>query len=883
MRTNYPDRKGWLKRLFAGAVISLLFCRPAPAAPSLYAPPTISDQRQYAPHREIDILHLLIDVTPDFRRRTIAGKVTLQFKPIAKALPELKLDGVNLRVQAVSASEKIQGWQASLDKVTVTFVQPAPPDKEVSVTIEYSAEPREGLYFRTPEMGYQKEDMHLFTQGEAIHARHWYPCFDAPNERFTSEIICRVPDGMVVLSNGRLISQEKDTATGLVAVRWLQDKPHVNYLISLVAGHFKKMTDQYRDIPIAFWTVPSAFAYVQNSFKDTKDMLAFFEQDIGVPYPWAKYDQVCVQDFVAGGMENTSITTMREETLHTDEFETLRSSQGLVAHELAHQWFGDLVTCKDWSHLWLNEGFATYYEHLYDGHKDGREELLYRLYQDARNIIRHPDQTNAIMRRDFSTPNEQFNHLNYGKGGWVLHMLRSQLGEALYCRCIKTYLERHHLGIVVTEDLNRVVEELSGRSFDQFFDQWIYHASQPDLGVSYEWNERAKLAKVSLRQDQRLSERVLLFEFPLTIRFKVGTNIVDRQITVRQKAEDFYFPLPEAPRLVRIDPELTLLARINFNPPPAMLDAQLKDESDMLGRLMAVEQLGERRERGAVEKLKGVLNNDPFYGVRLAASQALRAIGTDEAFDALVASGKQSDARARRQVVADIGGFYREASCNALLKILGGEKNPDIQATAIWALGAYHRPEIREKLLAYLNSKSFRNVLADAAIAAIRSQDEAAYIEPLMKCLRQRQAEFTTTDFGQGLNTLAWLAREQDRKEAVREFLLGQVNSPRRRVQLAAINALGTLGDAKAVAALEKFADAPKDRPERAAAENAIEAIRAKQKSAASLAALRNEVLTLQKDNRDLRKEMDDLKKKFDALLPTLPAAKTNQPPPARK
>ncbi len=208
--------------------------------------------------------------------------------------------------------------------------------------------------------------------------------------KFTSEVTCRVPEGMTVISNGRLAGREPDPATGLVAVHWSQDKPHANYLITLVAGYFKKLEAKHRDLPLAFYTPPSESNEAAASFRNTLDMLGFFEQEIGVPYPWAKYDQVCVNDFVAGGMENTSATTLTDRTLFTEATENLRDSDGLISHELAHQWFGDLVTCKDWSHIWLNEGFATYYESLYAAHKHGREAMLFELYQRARTITGHP-------------------------------------------------------------------------------------------------------------------------------------------------------------------------------------------------------------------------------------------------------------------------------------------------------------------------------------------------------------------------------------------------------------------------------------------------------------------------------------------------------------
>src|SRR5882762_6816235 len=261
------------------------------------------DYLKYAPSREIDILHLALEVTPDFKARTVSGKVTLRFKPIAKPFAELKLDGIDLAVSAVTSTEKILGWQATDKNVIVTFADAIPADKEASVTISYKATPQKGLYFRTPEMGYPATDSHLWTQGEPLEARHWFPCVDAPNAKFTSEMICHVPQGMTVLSNGRLVSEEREGGTGLVAVRWLQDKPHANYLIALCAGYFSKVEEKHRDVPLAFYTPASQVAQAANSFKDTRDMMEFFEREIGVNYPWAKYSQVCVEDFGWGGME----------------------------------------------------------------------------------------------------------------------------------------------------------------------------------------------------------------------------------------------------------------------------------------------------------------------------------------------------------------------------------------------------------------------------------------------------------------------------------------------------------------------------------------------------------------------------------------------------
>ncbi|MEO7297966.1 MAG: M1 family aminopeptidase [Verrucomicrobiota bacterium] len=835
-----------------------------------------SDFRKYAPSREIDVLDLKLDVTPDFQKRTISGTATLTFRPIAKAIDEVRLDAVDLIVSNISSTEKIESYQVTEEKIIISFSKPIEAGKETRVTVAYSAEPALGLYFRTPEMGYKEGETHLWTQGEAIEARHWYPSYDFPNEKFTSEIICHVPDGMTVLSNGKQISQEKDS-NGLNSVRWRQEKPHVNYLISLIAGNFKHVEDRYKEIPLAFYTPPSDIDEAQNSFRDMKDMMAFFEKEIGVPFPWAKYFQVVVNDFVMGGMENTSLTTLTDRTLFRSETENIRSSEGLVSHELAHQWFGDLVTCKDWSHLWLNEGFATFYALLYDEHKNGRDSMLYGLYGSSKRIMTVTNDVQPIVFRKFESPTERFNYLVYQKGSWVLHMLRSQLGEDVYRRCIKTYVERHQYDTVVTEDLNAVIEEISGRSFDQFFDQWVYHARFPEIEAAYSWDAKSKLAKISLKQTQKITEDVLLFNFPLNVRFKGKSGVKEQHIVVKEKEEDFYFALPEAPEVVRVDSDFSLLAKINFKVPNAMLYAQLADKDDMIGRVLAIEQLAEKKDRESVKQLKQALENDAFYGVRVEAAKALQTIHNDQALDALLAA-KQTDARVRSQVAQSISGFFDTNVLATAMKSINGEKNPDIRAQWIRALGNFPTEESRKTLLPLLDSTSYRNALADAAIAAMRTQDDPNQAGPIRQTLRKGEKEFTTRGFSAGLDAMAYLSRNEKQKDAAREFLLSYVNHKKKGVQLGAIAALGTLEDAKAIAALESFAATAKESPERKAAEKSLESIRIAARPSDNLQNLRAEILELQKEGREHKKELDALTKKLESKA-SPPKAKPSRSP----
>jgi aminopeptidase N len=549
----------------------------------------------------------------------------------------------------------------------------------------------------------------------------------------------------------------------------------------------------------------------------------------------------------------------------TDELAGTRSSLGLVAHELVHQWFGNYVTCKDWSHIWLNEGFATYYEALYTEHAHGHDEFLWSMLRKARGVLDRPNDVIPIVYRGYDDPEEQFGFRAYPKGAWILHMLRSQLGPELYRRCVQTYLERHPFGVVTTEDLVKVVEELSGRDWDRFFDQYVYHAHQPTLKVAYAWDERSKLAKVSIEQTQTLGPTVLLFHLPVKIRFKSGTTVTDGVARVSRPNEDFYFALPGRPEIVRVDPDYTWLAKVDFPLPAEMLHAQLADPSDLIGRVFAIEQLAKRQDQITIGKLQHALNTDAFWGVRLEAAKALRQIHTEATRTALLVSTDQPDARVRREVIRGIASFFREDTPAALNHAIAAETNPDIQADAIRALAAYPAEAVTDTLLAHLHSTSYRQLLADAAVDALRERGDPAVLDVLLNVLRQREDEFTTGGFASGLTTLALLAAQENDRTPYREFLVAQVNHPKRGVQLAVLRALGTLGDLRAIPVLATFADGSQDSPRRQTAEEAIRRLREGRPQAAEVSALRNEVIELQKRHEDLRQQLETAVKQLEA------------------
>jgi aminopeptidase N len=356
-----------------------------------------------------------------------------------------------------------------------------------------------------------------------------------------------------------------------------------------------------------------------------------------------------------------------------------------------------------------------------------------------------------------------------------------------------------------------------------------------------------------------------LFKFPLKIRLKTKSGITDKVIEVKEKSEEFVFKLQDRPEIVRVDPDFVLLARITFRPAREMLLAQLADNTDMIGRLRALNELKKNKDQATVTQIGKRLNEDSFYGIRVEAATALGSIRTPEALTALIASTNQTDARVRNAVTAAIGKFYETKAMDYAVRSSNHEKNPDIASQSLRSLGAYSNPDIRALILKNLESESFDNILASAAVSAIRAQSDAAYIEPLLKVLREKEAKFTARGFADGLDTLAYIARNEEKKDSVYEFIVSYTSSPRRTIQRGAFTALSTLKDERAIAVLSKYAAGSKDDPEAARASRAMESIRAGRPVSTELQTLRTDVLELKKNNDALRKEMDELKKRLEA------------------
>ena len=815
--------------------------------------------RKYARDRLVDIQNLALEVTPDFTKRTVSGTVTISFTPIASPLPSLELDAVSLTIEEVGATGAIVTDHSNTgEKLRVTFKEPVLPDQPVTLKVRFYVQPDRGFLFRTPEMGYPEGDTQAWSQGEAEYHRYWFPCYDFPNERFTSEIICHAPPEMQVISNGRLLSKSPDAA-GLTAWHWKQETPHVNYLIALAAGYFHKIEASAGGVPMALYVPPSEKAQAELAFQDTAKIMEFYQKETGVPFPWVKYDQVYCHDFLAGGMENTSATFMAASMLYPAEAERLDTVHRLDAHELAHQWFGDLVTCRDWSHLWLNEGFASYYTVLYEEQKNGREGMLYSLHKEAQRVLDKVD-PRPMVWKDYGEPMQQFDDRAYPRGAWVLHMLRSQLGPDLFRKCITAYLQRHRNGIVSTDDLQDVLEDLSGRSFDQFFDQWVHHGGFPNLKASYEWDAAQKQARVNVRQTQKVDEKIPMFRFPLPIRFHYTgadgkAEIMNVSATVSGAEETFSFTLPAQPTLMRLDPDYTVLAKWEFTPPPPMLEEQLK--ADYFSRLLAVGILKERKDHVSVEKLTALLMNDPEHTIRRAAADALGQAGTDEARKALSNALTQEDERVRSAAVNALAGQWHPGAHAALTALSAVEKNPVILTDIINSWGAWPAADV----LPWLTRPSYHGMIAAAAVKAARGQFRQEASAGIRSLLEQKPRVLDARDAAAALDTLAFLS--QDSKDtSLQPFIASYVSDTRPDLATAAVRALGTLGDPRSTGLLRTASDNKSWPRLAAAATEALNRIQTPNEVPAQVKEAFGKMEALQRTTDELKQKLADLEKK---------------------
>ncbi len=832
----------------------------------------------YNPDRPGQVEHIFLDLTLDIPNQSYEGTCSIQIKPVRSGIDRFTFDAVNLIIDAVTVAEISQKFDYDGEQLQVQLTEPTEAGKIVKVAIAYRVEkPQRGLYFIAPDKHYPNKPVQVWTQGEDEDSRFWFPCFDYPGQLATSEIRVRVPKNLIAISNGELV--ETQEGKDFKIFHWHQKQVHPTYLMTLAVGDFTELRDEWNGKPVTYYVEKGKETEARISMGKTPRMIEFFSAKYGYAYPFPKYAQVCVDDFIFGGMENTSTTLLTDRCL-IDERAAIdnRNTESLVAHELAHQWFGDLVVIKHWSHAWLKEGMASYSEVLWTDHEYGADDAAYYLLNEARNYL---DEDASRYRRPIVThvyreAIELYDRHLYEKGACVYHMIRAELGEDLFWKAIAQFVNDNAHSTVETVDLLRAIETATGRNLLFLFDQYVFRGGHPDYKVAYSWDSDSNLAKVTVTQTQAKDGNSKdLFDLKIAIAFGYTIEETDPalfSVRICDREQSFYFPLEQKPDFISFDVSNPTLKTVALEYPFPELKAQLQHDPDPVSRIYAAEALGKKGGLESVRALATALKQEPFWGVRVEVVKNLATIKLDQTFVEVLVGLEDADAKVRRATVEALATIKTADSYKALKPIVEkGDASYYVEAAAIRALGSIAGANLmdgkEEKILKLLKSvlkerQGWNEVVRSGAIAALSQMktSEAAldmivdYTElgtpqalrlAAIRALGSISSGQTNVNLERILNRLKELSRES--------FFLTQVS---------VANALGQMETVKAIAILQGLADQTPDGRVRRIAEEAVQKVQKNAGSDKAVKQLRTELDQLKQENQDLKSRLEALEAK---------------------
>lgn len=791
MSNRFADGKSTRARFLALILFSLLL---------LAATPLLRADEPFARSKDYDLEDSRIALRFDLDQKKVIGDVTHSLT-ILRDTQRITFDSAGLQIQSVTVNKSAATFETADDKLRIALSKPAKPGEKFTIEIKYEAKPTKGLYFILPDKDYPNRPKQVWTQGESEDTRYYLPTYDYPNDRLTTETILTVPANWLTVSNGKLISVT-DAGSGLKTWTWRESLSSSTYLLTVVAGEFVEAKDSWRNMPVNYYAPKDRGDRLTINYGRTPAMINLFSQTLGVDYPWEKYAQSMVDDFVAGGMENSSATTNTAESLRHPKLvpEYPQDEDPLISHELAHQWFGDLVTCKDWGNIWLNEGFATYMESVWTESHFGKDAADYDRWEASRDwFTRRELYGKPIVRHDFDDSSE-FDGNAYAKGGWVLYMLRHQLGDSTFYAGLKHYLELNRGKNVVTSDLTRAIEEATHINVDQFFSQWVYGAGAPKLDVSYTYDDAKKQVVLAVKQTQKLEGRVGLFHFPVEVEITNATGPKLYNLLVSKDSESFPLPSDTAPLMVLFDKGTQILKSIEFKKEKKELLYQLKNATELADRADAAVALGKlKSDDEAAAALGQALRTDKTDGVRIAAAQALGELNTPAASKQLLDSlSAVTQPWIRFHVVDALATFKDDTAIKSKIETIARDDSSyRTRATAMQSLGRMKTPNAYELLTAAVNSDSPDAVLRNAALRAFGSLGDDKAV-PLLRDWAGAGKDIESREAAIGS-----LARLQKDNKEITNQIAAFLSAPQFRLRLTAVFALGTRGDASAIPALE--------------------------------------------------------------------------------
>ena len=756
--------------------------------------------RPYAPSRDYHLQNVRVSLHFDIDQRKVMGDVTHTLSTIRDGVTHLDFDCAELTVSSARVNGKDAVFDLRDDKLRVQLAQAAKSGEKFEVELKYEGKPTSGLYFILPDKDDPNRAKEIWTQGEAEDTHHYIPIYDYPNDRTTSEMILTVPGDWLTISNGKLLSVQ-DAPNGQKTWTWRQSLPVSTYLISFVAGEYKDKKDTWHNIPITYNVPRGMEDTVDPTFSHTKEMLDFFSDRFGVPYPWEQYAQTAVDDFVASGMENVSATTLAARDMVHAELasEKPEAADSLISHEMTHQWFGDLVTCKDWTNTWLNEGFATFGATLWEEHAYGVDASSYRYWREQNTWMQSRElYPIPIVTREIDDSVEYIGNV-YDKAGWVIHMLREQMGDDAFFRALKHYLDANRLQNVVTADLAKSIEESSGTNVDQFFDQWIYGAGAPRFTVRSSYDDAGKKVSLSVKQTQKVEGHVGLFRVPIDISITTASGEKVFPIAVSRTDETFSFPVDGPPLMILFDKDDKILKSMDFQKSPEEWIRQLRTAPGVPDRADAAFALGNLHENEAAANALGdAALHDKFWGVREEALRSLGRLNTSPARKQVLSALSNEQPWVRVIAVEQLGKYHAdEEIAKRLQNIYKDDKAYSVRGAALQSLALDKAPNAGQILEKALTISSPDDVLRSAALRAMGSLGDNSVVPALL--------EWSSPGKPSALRGIAIgsLGRVDTKNHEITARLISYLNEPSFDVRFACIFALGHRGDPTAIEPLE--------------------------------------------------------------------------------
>ena len=738
-----------------------------------YTPSNIEEvQDLYNPSatRLSDIVHTNLSVRFDWEKQYLHGTAEITAKPYFRATNELILDAKGFDIHHVKMGELDLNYQYEDDKLVIRLDKVYKRTESYTISIDYTAKPNEldtkggvaitdakGLYFINP-LGHEDKPQQIWTQGETEFSSCWFPTIDKPNERMTQNIAITVQNKYTTLSNGLLVKSEQNK-DGTRTDYWEQSLGHTPYLAMMAVGDFNITTDKWRGIDVDYYLEDDYHKHARGIFGRTPEMMEHYSEILGVDYPWEKYAQVVVRDFVSGAMENTT-AVIHGEFVQMDEREMLdRHEEDIIAHELIHHWFGDLVTCENWANLPLNEAFATYGEYIWREKGFGRMAADKHLDADLNSYFREARSKQVDMIRfDYTDKDDMFDSHSYAKGGRVLHMLRHYLGDEAFYLGLQKYLEDNAFSTVEIHQLRLAMEEVCGEDLNWFFNQWFLNSGHPILAFSYEYEDSTNTQWVYIEQLQNL-ETTPLYKLNMDVALYFEDSVFTYNIDVEDGFDAFAFTTNSAPTNVVVDSEHILLAEIIDEKPEEWWLDQL-----YAPRYMDQKYVLKNLSGSALETAINYNLNHEYWGIRELAIKAVERTDNPAQFETILLDLAVNDDRTivRAAAIDVLASFEGAVKHEELFEKATEEMSYAIAGSGLDALALVN--EKKSLITARLLEKESKNELEEAVMrtyASLGDLQEFSYFEKGLKTASNYDLYITAAYFSEYL-------KNQDLKTAVK-------------------------------------------------------------------------------------------------------------------